>query len=39
MISFLFGFAVGVIAGPVFLAKVWPKVRAWWDDATGLDDD
>ncbi|MEP7043335.1 MAG: hypothetical protein ABI843_09740 [Dokdonella sp.] len=28
--NFFLGFAVGVVAGPTFLAKVWPKVVTWW---------
>jgi hypothetical protein len=36
MIDFLshafIGFAVGVVTGPVFMAKVWPRIKAWWAD-------
>lgn len=30
MFAFACGFAVGVVAGPAFLAKVWPRVVTWW---------
>lgn len=32
MIGFLFGFAVGVVAGPWFLHGVWPKLVELWND-------
>lgn len=32
MISFAFGFAVGVVAGPWFLMRIWPRIVALWDD-------
>ena len=31
MLTFILGFAAGVIAGPTFLAKVWPRIKSWWD--------
>lgn len=30
MFTFIVGFAIGVVAGPAFLAKVWPRVVAWY---------
>lgn len=34
MIGFILGFVVGVVTGPVFLAKVWPIIHQKWDDWT-----
>lgn len=31
MFNFLFGFALGVVGGPVFLAKLWPKIKAFFN--------
>lgn len=30
MFTFIIGFVIGVVAGPTFMAKVWPRVTAWW---------
>jgi len=38
MLAFLLGFAAGVVAGPTFLAKVWPKIKAWFAEAAGDDE-
>jgi len=32
--GFILGFALGVVGGPVFMAKVWPKIKEWWDNQT-----
>lgn len=32
MINLLVGFAIGVIAGPQFLKRVWPRVVTWWNE-------
>jgi len=32
MFGFILGFALGVVGGPVFMAKVWPKIKEWWDN-------
>lgn len=32
MINLAVGFVIGVVAGPTFLAKAWPRIVRWWNE-------
>lgn len=32
--GFVLGFIAGVVGGPLFMAKAWPHIKAWWDSQT-----